>query len=87
MKTVAKKPKTAKAWCACFDKINEKLEPMHAALDLKPLYSMPSGKENGYSMQVPVFRTSSKCKRLPLLIMSHCPFCGKHLKSPASKAP
>ncbi len=77
-----KKASPAKAWCECFDKMNEKLADHNAALDLKPPYGMPTGEDRGFSMAVPLFKVDpSKRKPLPTVIMSHCPFCGKHLKA------
>jgi len=66
--------------CACNNVINEKLK-LHNA-KLAGAFSIDAGKLEGHSIIITTETTTPgrRRKSVPLVLASHCPFCGEKLQ-------
>lgn len=63
--------------CKCFDEMNERLKPHNAKIAHG--FALTDGMKRlrlTYYVQTEKLDTTVRSKKPPLVVMSHCPFCG-----------
>lgn len=81
MITKKKKAKPKPSQCMCVELVNKQLVSRNAAIDTEMCFNLTTGTA---SLQIPVPLKKLDAKkrgRLPTMVCTYCPICGKDLRS------